>query len=429
MEHGYYWLAVALAAKKIDMSGQRLLIITKHLLDSRDAQAQQSAALISALSASGIKLDIITGAVSAQASEISQAPSTRLYAIPTRWLTDRQNLSAKIARKLERNLTAWLATRWARQAAQLATHLMTCERYDALISIAMPMESHIAALQANRRAPWIACMSDPWPESILPAPYSDLAIPILNSLQKQVVRKTFEKAEALVFPCIEELAYLASHYPSLNKNKAFLIPHVAPSRIHTPQLLAKAHSDITLIHGGALSRERVCSELAQAMGALPEKSRWRLRFVGHTHPEMVRALEHAGAMQRVDIDGWKSKQETLSALSSAQALLLVEARMSSYPFLPSKLADYASTGLPIIAITGPCSPSSRLIHEHNAGLVTNHDANNILQALLSMEERHTEFSSRNLSSTFQANRIAEAYCDVITLLSAATITREAVPSP
>ena len=35
----------------------------------------------------------------------------------------------------------------------------------------------------------------------------------------------------------------------------------------------------------------------------------------------------------------------------SDALLLVEAEMDSYPFLPSKLADYAASGLPVIAIT------------------------------------------------------------------------------
>lgn len=410
------------------MLNRRLLIITKHFLEPRDAQAQQSTALVAALSAAGAKIDVITGAVEGH-GDIAVDPSLRIHALPAHWLTQQQSLAAKVTRKLERNVSAWLPTRWARAAARLAEELMTGERYDALVSIALPMESHIAALHARRQAPWIACLSDPWPESILPAPYSDFAIPLLNGLQKQVVSRSFAEADALVFPCMEERDYLTRHYPLLSKDKAFLIPHVAPANV-APATDAAGHGGVvTLIHGGALSRERVCPGLAEAVAALPLSSALRLQFVGHVHPSMLAAFERAGAMHRVSFDGWKSKQDTLRILSSASALLLVEARMADYPFLPSKLADYSATGRPIFAITGENSPATRMIRQHRAGFLATHDKQSILDALLAMESQYASFSSQGLHELFHASRIAAVYEGIIDSLRTRTISSAAVPSP
>lgn len=398
----------------------RLLLITKHLLDPRDAQAQQSAALVAALSTAGARVDVITGEVETGTIPISLSPTLNLYALPARWPTRRQNLAAKVTRKLQRNLAAWAPSHWAKEAARLASGLMAGERYDAVISVASP---------CVRKAPWIAYLSDPWPESILPAPYSDFAIPLLNGLQKQVVTDVFSTADALVFPCAEELDYLALHYPTLARNKAFVIPHVKTVETTAGYSHTGTSTHITVVHGGALSRERVCPGLAEALAALPASSRLRLRLIGHVHPDMLQALERTGAMPRVSIDGWKPKQETLGLLSSAEALLLLEAKMPAYPFLPSKLADYAATGRPIIAITGEGSPSARLIREHDAGLVAGHDFTSILQALQAMEAQYGSLSSHGLGKLFEADRIACSYYGIVDSLRARTMFSEAVPSP
>jgi len=410
------------------MLNRRLLVISKHYLDPRDAQAQQSAALVAALAAAGARIDVITGATTESADAIAN-PALRIHALPARWLTHRQHFAAKVGRKLERNIAAWLPTNWARAASRLASQLMAAENYDAFVSIALPMESHIAALHAQRRAPWIACLSDPWPESILPAPYSDFAIPLLNSLQKQVVARSFVLADALIFPCTEERDFLARHYPSLAKNKAFLVPHVAPANIVAEHASSSADDEFELVHGGALSRERVCPGLAGALAALPPSSRLRLRFVGQVHPDMLAAFERASVMHRVNFDGWKSKQEALRILSSAPALLLVEAQMSDYPFLPSKLADYSATGRPILAITGEHSPSARMIREHQAGLLATHDMQSIMSALLALEANHANGDSLGLNELFRADRIADVYDGIIDSLRTRTISNAAVPSP
>jgi len=295
--------------------------------------------------------------------------------------------------------------------------MMKREPYDVLISVALPVESHISAMLSERNIPWIACLSDPWPESLLPAPYSDFSIPGLTAMQYRVVEKVFNSADALVFPCPEEYDFLTSSYPALDRKKSFIIPHVAPSMLMEKK--EKNFDDrVNVIHAGSLSRERVCAGLAEAIGKLPESSRLHFKFIGGVHANMMDAFKKYGAMYRIQVIEWKSKREVLETLASAQAGLLVEAEMQCYPFLPSKLADYSATGRPVIAITGNGSAVARLIGEHDAGVVADHNLGSISSAFQRIENNHMKMSSMALWEGFCAETVTSRYFSLIESLRA-----------
>lgn len=404
----------------------RILVVTKHLLDQSDAQAQQSMALLNAFVERGATLDVITGEVNASAAAAVH-DAINMHILPAHWPTRKQTILAKVARKIDRNLSAWHATQWARSASKLITILANSTHYDALISIALPMESHIAMLRTQRAAPWIASLSDPWPESILPDPYSDYAIPVLSSLQERVVSNVLGTADAIVFPCEGQRDYIAGHYHGLDTRRTFVVPHVGP-RMRFVDKNESGHA-ITLLHCGALSRERVCKGLAHALAMLPASSKLHLRCIGNVHPEMLMEFDRAGASSRVSIEEWIPKNSVLEQMRASNALLLIEARMKSYPFLPSKLADYASTGLPIVAITGESSPTAKLVREHSAGLIAHHDPQSIYMSLLSLEASYKELSSRSLSTLFDAENVVTKYYEIIDDLKMRAMCVAAEPSP
>lgn len=391
-------------------------MVSKHLLDGRDAQAQQSMALAAALSNAGISVDIITGDVDGVPINAC-CKHLIIHALPAKWLTREKSTMGKIKRKINRNLSACVATKWAKCAAHLATKMMRQEHYDAFISIALPMESHIAAMLSDRNTPWIACLSDPWPEALLPAPYSDFSMPVLTAMQYRVVEKTFKAADALVFTCSNEYDFLASSYPALASQKSFVIPHVAPSRFAGDERRS-LDASINVIHAGSISRERVCVGLAEAIGKLPQSSRLQFQFIGEIHAEMLSAFKQSGAMHRIQIVDWRSKREVLSTLMCAQAALLVEAKMPCYPFLPSKLADYSATGRPIIAITGSNSTVAHLIDAHQAGFVANHSVHSILGALQEVEQNYRSKTSIALWREFSAENVVSKYISLIKSLRA-----------
>lgn len=87
--------------------------------------------------------------------------------------------------------------------------------------------------------------------------------------------------------------------------------------------------------------------------------------------------------------------------------------MDRYPFLPSKLADYSSTGRPIIAITGDGSATSRLILKYQAGVLANHGSDSISAALQKFEDHGCNTSSSDLWNEFRAQKIAFQYISIV----------------
>lgn len=393
------------------MNKRNVLVVSKNLLDMSDAQSQQSFALINALTDAGWFLDVVTAESRNGAAEVIKAPrQTRVFALPASWHSVGKLIHQKIHRKLYRSLFSVIQSKWSANASRKISELCEEKKYSAIISIALPMESHLAVLNAKYRpALWIACMSDPWPESILPKPYADFAIPLLSHFQKILVSKISKSANHLVFTCSEQLDFMKRHYQSVIESKSSIIPHIAPGILEASN---KRADQFIISHCGSLSRERVCPSLATALSKLPEHSTIVINFIGDVNDEMRYEFEKSGASNRVRYTGTLPKEDAMMKASEGNALLLIEAEMEEYPFLPSKLADYSSTLLPIVAITGNQSPTAKLISEYNCGMVCGHDTDSILNALTDIEKKIFQ-SSPGLNCHFSPGSVANKYNKII----------------
>ena len=338
----------------------KLLIISKNLLDQKDAQSQQSLAFIEALQEVFECIDVIA----AQTTESDlrslkhlETKNIKLYPLPAKWVSSGTEFIEKIKRKLLRNLMATLITKWAKAAGQLANALSRKNNYAAIITIGLPIESHMAGLQLTDKSKWIAHFSDPWPESLMPKPYSDYSIPVINRLQKNLVQKTIKQAKLISFTCTQSRDLFTAHY-QININKTYITPHVAPPPI-TP--LKRSDGDFIITHAGSLSRERFFPELFYAIKNLPKESKVIVQFIGYVHPVAQQLVEMLEIQHRVVFIGQLSKVDTIHRLRESDVLLLIEAKMGIYPFLPSKLADYSVFGLPVYAITGTESATAQIL--------------------------------------------------------------------
>ena len=83
--------------------------------------------------------------------------------------------------------------------------------------------------------------------------------------------------------------------------------------------------------------------------------------------------------------------------------------MDEYPFLPSKMADYSVTGLPIIAVTGAGSPTARLLRQYNAGISVAHNADAILESLIRLEADYKSLGGKGLCEEFSEKNIVSLY--------------------
>jgi len=94
------------------------------------------------------------------------------------------------------------------------------------------------------------------------------------------------------------------------------------------------------------------------------------------------------------------------------ALLVVEADLPYSPFLPSKFADYASSGRPIIAITPPKSSIRDYLSKFGGGYSVGHDKTEIADAICSIFDEQKAFmiaQETGLSNNFKSEVIGMQY--------------------
>lgn len=376
----------------------KLLIISKNLLDQKDAQSQQSLAFIEALQEVFERIDVITAETTE--SDLNslkhlEKGNVKLYPLPAQWVSSGASFIEKIKRKFHRNLMATFITKWAKDAGLIANKLNQKNNYSILISIGLPIESHMAGLQLAEKSKWIAHFSDPWPESIMPKPYSDYSIPIINRLQKDIVQRTINQARLISFTCAQSRDLFAAHY-EIDLEKTLVTPHVAPPPIDP---LKREDEYFIITHAGSLSRERFFPEFFYAIKELPEESKVIVQFVGHVHPSAQKLVEALGIQHRFVFKGQLSKADTLLLLRESDALLLIEAKMEIYPFLPSKLADYSALGLPIYAITGKESASAQILNSYYDNYTSTYSVASIAKVL---QEISTSQRNKNENSIYAA---------------------------
>ncbi|WAU73832.1 hypothetical protein [Acinetobacter sp. TR11] len=364
----------------------KVLIISKHLLNLTDAQSQQTLAFIEAMQEICERIDIITATtIPAELSSLSYLTqkNTTIYTNNAEWITNGNSLFDKIKRKIHRNILAIMESKWVISSQILANNLDLEYNYSAIISIGLPIESHIVGLKLKNKSKWIAHFSDPWPESIMPKPYSDYSIPIINKLQKNVVKKVLNCAKIITFTCTQSRDLFLNHY-SFDAKKSYILPHIAPNPVCS---VRKSEDSFLITYAGSLSRERFFSDFFIAIANLPKSSNIVIQFIGYIHENAINLIKNLNIENRFIIRGQLNKEETLRYMQQSNALLLIEAKMEIYPFLPSKLADYSAIkNIPIYAVTGENSATSKLILKYNAGFVSTYNKDEIKNTLLTMEK-------------------------------------------
>ncbi len=389
----------------------KLIIVAKNLFNQQDAQAQQTFVLVNSLQKIGFDLEIITG-FDEDENKPFDIPNAFIHPLKASYPSKKQDFTSKVTRKLYRNLSSAFHTSWTKASVNLAKTIIQKKGIKKILTIALPMDSHLVGISLKMEYPdliWIAHFSDPWPESILPSPYSDWSIPVLNFIQKRVVQSVINKADKVIFTCMEQKKFFEFYYDFDENKKIATIPHIAPY-IYKANV-NYSENNLILAYTGSLSRERVCENLAKALAQLPENSRIKIQFYGFVHQKMKDYFSQNRVDHRVEYKGWYDKEDLILATANVNFYLLIEANMDYYPFLPSKIADYASTGKPILAITGAGSASYRLIETYKAGLACSHSVYDILKALNKIE---TEiFEGGNLYNEFSEDIVSEKFLGFI----------------
>lgn len=276
---------------------------------------------------------------------------------------------------------------WAESVARIALNKNLLAAEDVLVTFGQPMSDHIAGLKIKRRlgVPWIAHFSDPWSDS----PYLSRN-PVSRRRLRHMERQVFAAADRLMFTSDETVDLVMHKYPADWRKKVSVLPHA-----YDPEFAVDmARKDSTggrlmLRHMGNFYGPRNPLMLSQA-----------LLLLQRTQPAVLDNVTVELVGRWVDNERWSPAEagladtvlafrkpveyrESLRQMSTADALLIVDAPFAHNVFFPSKLVEYLWARKPILALT-PTGPSAKIVTECGGMVASPENPQTIAAGLASM---------------------------------------------
>ena len=342
--------------------------------------------VLKAICQTGCELRVIAGLSSIETSKLSvtkdSLPYTLRY-VPFDPPREGNTLVGRFWHRLLCELSsANPAYKWVRRAIDETMRTVESYKPDVVFTSSSPFESHLVGLHLKKRTglPWVASFSDPWPAHTMPFPHNAYEMPVLTAWQMFLLRTVLRKCDGIHMPNRQALELVGNKARVSITGKRHAIPHVGSEVAIT----LKQHEKGWLAHIGHLSRQRISEPLLEAVKA--SVSRYPKNFkglllVGTVSPEFDTLVKKMGMSELVRKMGHVSSEKAVLVAARSEALLVVEADMPSSPFLPSKFADYASVGRPIIAVTPPVSPIREYLDKYGGGYPVSHSTEEICESI------------------------------------------------
>lgn len=243
---------------------------------------------------------------------------------------------------------------------EAARRLLSQEPFDVLITVAHPFTSHRIglALRNEFRGRWIADTGDPFSLTNPTPPNNQLLFAARNRAVEADVLHNCD-AFALTAPCAQR-AYLDAFPDSSGKLHVIppLAPNSGPAIAPSEGFRRDPGAPVTLRFSGRLYLKlrdpRPLLALHSRIRRLNPEREWRLVFQA--------AVRDCGRVVKLDPEGGvfieplTERQEAFVAMQASDVLINIGNRSATQ--LPSKLADYAATGRPILNLmshNGDCS--------------------------------------------------------------------------
>lgn len=391
----------------------RVLIIGKLFPPSKKARARQLGRVTEALAEAGCEVVVIAGF---EGGEKPRRP------FPVKYIESKPAPTGRTGRFASSLRNSFQRRDWWRRAGVVADNVIREFQPDIILSSSSPYDSHYVALKIRQRnkIPWIAYFSDPWPPLIMPVPYRESpgARGILKTFWEIfLTRKILRECDALVMTNQSALRLMEEEVGIAIGYKGFTIPHIGSGsdKISSP-------GNNQLVHIGELCRRRSLPELLEAVKRvaveMPERFRGLL-LVGDVCREFRDLIRRKEMEEIVEFTGQISSSRAREIAAESRALLVIEAKMEVSPFLPSKFADYARTGRPIIAITPPAGAIRDYLDKYGGGRAVRTDADEISgairEAFQTDDAGFTGIGSGGespLSSPFKSENVAGLYLDM-----------------
>lgn len=263
----------------------------------------------------------------------------------------------------------WRAARWPdwaclwyAPARRKALELLVAGGFDRLVSVSDPFTSHLVALaahQARPRVPWLVDIGDPFSLQQR-TPVNNQ--PLYGRLNRRAERRVLAAASAVAVtaPAVRE-RYRAA-FPEAAAKIAVIPPLFAPPPREANVEVFPADGRLRLLWVGTLYRAvrdpRPLFELFRRLRAGFLADRLELHLLGDAGNcrDLVASAERE-FQGRLVVHGVVPRAIALAA--ARQAGCLVNVGNATADQLPSKLAEYAASGRPILNLEGSDADTSR----------------------------------------------------------------------
>lgn len=334
----------------------RLLVVSKRFPPAWNASGIQAGKLVAALTAAGCECEVVCADSRGDlgCSAIWASALRHRRSLPSPHGSLRSALGSVRAR-FQFGYWDYLSA-WARGAAVTAQQLCSSGAIDCIVSRSMPEDSFVVAYRIWRKSgvPWVAVLSDP-PCGWCPPPYEPRRPSPQQRWKLRWLRRVLPQVPLVVFPSRRLAAYYQDALGiDVSRNSA-IVPHIGWRA--SPSVGAeRPRQRVTLLHVGELrSPRRPVDFLRGLRTALQRLGRngvqVELVIAGSAPPDLAGCLRTTGLAGSVRFLGAVPYDASLRLMEEATAVVLIEAQLSEGIFLPSKLADYAMSGRPVLAFS------------------------------------------------------------------------------
>lgn len=310
-----------------------------------------------------------------------------------------------------------------RLAVTKALEVAEQEKPDCIFSSSNPVSSHFAGLKVAKITglPWLASFSDPKPTTMLPPPYGSRLKRLIPKGYTSGLKKVLQQCDAVHMPTGICLEITEKYYNISLSGKGYAIPPIGETAVKPERRLPSRY----LVHLGSITK-RLSEAFSRAVADFAEENPEKfggVLFVGKHHRK-TRALMNKyvfGAI--IKTKPQVPHKEALDIVSNAGAVLILEADMPFSHALPSKFAESAFSGTPILAVTPARSAIREYLNRHGGGVAVTHSRKDILAALRDIfgknpaELNRMATEQKALSGNFSFEAVGKKYMELLTGLT------------
>ena len=293
---------------------------------------------------------------------------------------------------------------WLPFAISAATNLLKTQKFNAVITTSPPHSIHFAGMYLQRRfkIPWIADFRDGW----VGGEFQNEILFFQQRINQWLQSKVLERADHIV-AVSEGLALFLKKNLHGNDRKFTTITNGFDSEdfIRAPKREAQDNK-FTFCHCGAVTAisdpDPFFSGLKKALLNRPNlRNKVRVEFVGHVLLEkFAKTIRELGLSDIISLTGYKSHDQALSHMKSADVLLLTLSEKISPGFIPGKLFEYLGAQKPILAIIPPGDSSSILMQSGIAFIVYPSNSKKIGKVIIEIIEKRNKVLTEELNKNY-----------------------------